>query len=486
MEYGITDNGFIVKPFEAILEEQKAEFRTIFGDDIDLSVESVAGAYCHNQSIKLAQLWELLGGLYANTDVNSATGVWLDRLATFLNVSRMSSTKTTVAVALWGDNGARINAGNLLRDTNDNQYSLRGETTLSVTNAVGIMLKVLSASENDEYKITINGTEIAYVAQADEDKTAVKARLKQLIVEQFPTAYIFDSSDDDILKFHLADGSGASAHSFKVLTADTLEIKKVASVGTYDCTVAGAVYVGTGELNIIVTNATGLDSVVNYVQGETGRDIEADDDFRTAIKTRQKNASGNEVAIQNAIEKLNDVEYVTVYSNRENFVDAEGRPPKCYEAVVIGGDEQEIAETIFDAGPAGVQAYGNTVKTVTDSEGFNWQIGFSRPVSRYVWLKIKYKLNSEEVADNDIENSVKSNIVSWADANISIGADLIYQKLFLPIYAVNGLKDVSISLAVTNDLNEPQDDDYFTSDITVGERELALLDSARISVEKDE
>ena len=51
MEYGLTDNGFIVKPFEKILEEQKADFKTIFGDDIDLSVESVAGAYCYKQSI---------------------------------------------------------------------------------------------------------------------------------------------------------------------------------------------------------------------------------------------------------------------------------------------------------------------------------------------------------------------------------------------------------------------------------------------------
>ena len=30
MEYGLTDNGFIVKPFEKILEEQKADFKTVF------------------------------------------------------------------------------------------------------------------------------------------------------------------------------------------------------------------------------------------------------------------------------------------------------------------------------------------------------------------------------------------------------------------------------------------------------------------------
>lgn len=480
MEYGLTDKGFIVKPFEVILEEQKADFKVIFGDDIDLSIESVAGAYCYNQSIKIAQLWELLGGLYAISDINSATSVYLDRLATFLNVQRTSSTKTTVAVALWGDEGTNIPAGNLLRDENENEYSLRNATAISKNNAVGVAIKILSADQNDVFRFTLDGSEFEYVAGIDEKKKDVKTALKNAILNEFPTAYIFDNGDDDILKFHLSAGKGGEA--VVIETEDTLEIKKVATAGIYDCTVAGAVYVGSGELNQIVTKINGLDTVVNYLQGETGKDVESDDAFRVAIKTRQKNASGNEIAIKNAVEKIDDVEYVKVYSNREITVDSEGRPAKSFETVVIGGDDKKIAETIFNTAPAGVQPFGNTTETVIDSEGFSWEIGFSRPVNKYIWMDIKYALNSEEIANNDIPNSIKNNIVEWAGENLSIGIDLIFQKLFTPIYKVNGLKDIEIKLAVTDNLTPPAVSDYVTSDITIGERELALVDISRIAV----
>lgn len=480
MEYGLTDNGFIVKPFEKILEEQKADFKTIFGDDIDLSVESVAGAYCYNQSIKIAQLWELLGGLYASTDVNSATSVYLDRLATFLNVERNPASKTTVAVALWGNNGTNIPAGNITKDENSNQYLLRTATSISKNNAVGIVIKILSKDEDDVFTFTINGTSITYTAGASETKKTIKTALKNAIETAFPNTYIFDNADDDILKFHLSAGTGSDV--FVITTDETLEIKKVATIGTYDCSVAGAVYVGTEQLNQVVTKINGLDSVINYIQGETGKDVEDDDTFRIAIKTRQKNASGNEIAIENAIRKLDDVEYVRVYSNREITTDSEGRPPKCYEAVVIGGDDQKIADTIFDVGPAGVQPYGNIEKTVIDSEGFSWTVGFSRPVNKYIWMKIEYALNSEEIANNDIENSIKNNIVDWAENNLEIGIDLIFQKLFTPIYKVNGLKDVVIKIAVTDNLIEPSAGDYAVGDVTIGERELALVDASRIAV----
>ena len=97
-------------------------------------------------------------------------------------------------------------------------------------------------------------------------------------------------------------------------------------------------------------------------------------------------------------------------------------------------------------------------------------------------MKIEYALNSEEIANNDIENSIKNNIVDWAENNLEIGIDLIFQKLFTPIYKVNGLKDVVIKIAVTDDLIEPSAGDYAVGDVTIGERELALVDASRIAV----
>ena len=51
-QYGLTEAGFVIKPLSVILEEEKEAFRSAFGDDVDLSDESVAGAYVGNQAAK--------------------------------------------------------------------------------------------------------------------------------------------------------------------------------------------------------------------------------------------------------------------------------------------------------------------------------------------------------------------------------------------------------------------------------------------------
>ena len=92
-QYGLTDAGFVIKPLSVILEEEKEAFRGVFGDDIDLSDESVAGAYVGNQAAKLAALWDQLEGLWNAGDKDSATGIFLDRLAAFVNVEREAAKK---------------------------------------------------------------------------------------------------------------------------------------------------------------------------------------------------------------------------------------------------------------------------------------------------------------------------------------------------------------------------------------------------------
>lgn len=626
MEYGITENGFITKPFEQILLEQQESFRQIFGNDIDLSPESVAGAYCYNQSIKLTQLWEILGGLYAETDVGSAGGVYLDRLAAFLDVKRQDASPTRVPVALWGRLGTVIPKGNLVRSVTGNTFALEKETQLLQSGAAGIAIKIASANVGDEYKFTVDGVAIEYVAKdeikeivggsdeidvpedivydfkgatqewsvegsvgtwggltidATQGKLAVrpgnwaqfnnrtkiivpvhgkcqitvnnydtqykvagkaatltnetsqygggegeieimatgnsyigsievkyetmagtdgeevvvrekdtKESVKQEIVrqldEKLPGVFVVDPAENDVLKIHVADGSGSTSVTFDNFSTETLEIKQVATMGQYSCTTEGVVYVAQREVTQVVTNVSGLDTVINYATGTTGRNVETDDEFRVAIKSRQKNASGNEVAIQNAVEKVANVEYARVYSNRTMVVDGEGRPPKSFECVVINGKDGEIAEEIFNTAPAGIQPWGNTTVIVEDKENFPWEISFSRPEYSYAWVSIEYELNSEEVANSNIEESIKDAIIQWANENLKIGTDLIVQRLFIPIYSVVGLKDVDLKVCALPNNTTPGEQQYKFEDIRANDRTIIVMDKNRISVAKKE
>jgi hypothetical protein len=200
-----------------------------------------------------------------------------------------------------------------------------------------------------------------------------------------------------------------------------------------------------------------------------------------SLGTRQKQATANEAAIQNEIFKVSGVEYARVYSNRD-ITEINGRPPKSYEAVVVGGDEQAIAELIFEKGPAGIQAFGNIVRDVVDSEGFHWDIGFSRPVNKYIWVKIDYSRNSEENLPVDVVSAIQENIIAWSQTALNVGVDIIYQKMFRPVYDVRGIGFAAIKVAVTIDLTPPAEDEYRSENVGINEAEIAVMDKTRIIV----
>lgn len=72
-------------------------------------------------------------------------------------------------------------------------------------------------------------------------------------------------------------------------------------------------------------------------------------------------------------------------------------PPKSFEIVINDGNhaiDADIANAIFGSKPAGIQAYGTTTHTVTDSSNNDHVIGFTRatPVNIYVSLSLNTDL----------------------------------------------------------------------------------------------
>jgi uncharacterized phage protein gp47/JayE len=479
MEYGVTDNGFVVKPFEVILREEQEAFRTAFGNDIDLSDTSIEGVYVKNQALKLTQLWEQLAKLYTTGDVNDAFGVYLDRLVNFVNVQRLAASATQVYECLWADEGTVIPAGHLLRLSSGQTFRVTGAATVSRLTLLGFLLSVKEAVPGHAYQLQINTAIITYTALPGDEAEQIQNGMAEAIETAFPGDFEMKNTDDG-LSVHSKNGLEA----FSMASSDVnLEFPLLGFFTVYTATTTGAIIVSIGALHEIVNKVNGLNSAINYASGVTGRAVESDTELRMNLGSRQKQATANEVAIQNEILKVSSVEYARVYSNRD-IIEVAGRPPKCYEAVVVGGDEQAIAEMIFEKGPAGIQAFGNIVKDVVDSEGFHWAIGFSRPVNKYIWIKVDYSRNSEEDLPLDVVSAVQESIISWSETALNVGIDLIYQKMFRPVYDVQGIGFAAIKVAVTTDLTPPAEADYYSQNVEISEVEIAVLDKTRIAVQE--
>jgi uncharacterized phage protein gp47/JayE len=481
MNYGVTNKGFVIKPFEVILQEEQEDFRTAFGNDIDLSDTSIEGVYVKNQALKRTQLWEQLGKLYAAGDVDDSFGVYLDRLVNFVNVQRLPASATQVYECLWAKEGTVIPKGHLLRMDKTRMFKSTANITANKNSLLGFQLIVVDAVEGHTYQFIIDTKIISYTAIEGDGKE----QIQQGLIESLNTiytrnTYTVKNKGEDSLVVHRTSGT----IPFALSTPDTLlNFPMLGIYSRYECTVTGTIIVPIGALNEIVSKVNGVDSAVNYASGITGRAMESDTELRMGLGTRQKQAAANEVAIQNEILKVSGVEYAHVYSNRD-IAEVDGRPPKSYEAVIVGGDEQAIAELIFKKGPAGIQAFGNIVKDVVDNEGFHWEIGFSRPVNKYIWIKIDYSRNSEEDLPFDAVSAIQDNIIAWSQTALNVGVDLIYQKMFRPVYDVQGIGFASIKVAVTTDLTPPATEEYSSENVAISGVEIAVLDITRIIVQE--
>jgi uncharacterized phage protein gp47/JayE len=90
MNYGLTPQGFIRKPYETLLSELQAMAQSseYFGESIDLSDESPLGAEIKLMAWAIGKQWQLAEDVYYSFDIDVAEGVALNRLTKLGLVNR--------------------------------------------------------------------------------------------------------------------------------------------------------------------------------------------------------------------------------------------------------------------------------------------------------------------------------------------------------------------------------------------------------------
>ena len=100
--YGVTLQGFVVKPLQQILTEMETAAQGIWGPQIDLGPDGPVGQMIGNDALKVYNLWEVLQAVYSSFNPNSAEGISLDRVAAMVAVKRKIAMPTSVTEELYG------------------------------------------------------------------------------------------------------------------------------------------------------------------------------------------------------------------------------------------------------------------------------------------------------------------------------------------------------------------------------------------------
>lgn len=98
MSFGVTANGFIVKPYTAILESLKLEAQNLFGSDIDLSENSKLLYLLKLMAYVLDNSWQTAEDIYYSGYVDFASDESLDYVGALVGFNRNPAAKATGTV----------------------------------------------------------------------------------------------------------------------------------------------------------------------------------------------------------------------------------------------------------------------------------------------------------------------------------------------------------------------------------------------------
>ena len=170
-----------------------------------------------------------------------------------------------------------------------------------------------------------------------------------------------------------------------------------------------------------------------------------------------------------------------VYENTSDTKDNEGRPPHSIEVVVEGGQENDIAQDIWNHKAGGIDTFGTVSGIATDSQGVQHTMNFNRAERVKVWMKIIVGENPDEVFPPAALNEIADAVLAKGQTQ-NIGQDVVLQRYFSTIFsATTGVGYIRLT-ACTGETGGS----YTTDNIAINDRQIAVFDAARIEVTKQD
>ncbi len=193
----------------------------------------------------------------------------------------------------------------------------------------------------------------------------------------------------------------------------------IGASGTVDTEFAavehGGIEVSAGSVSQIITVVAGWDSVINAAAGVTGRDVEPDGELlNRMIQSYAINANGTVENIQANLAELDGVLDVVVLENYTNQKQTQYEVELDAHSIavcIVGGEDADIARTIFERKSGGCGTNGETEVEHVDTEHYNARYVYRiiRPTTSDFHVKVTF---FEEDMNADTKKAVQNAIVS--------------------------------------------------------------------------
>lgn len=474
MKKGLTESGFSPETYSEIANNVFSELKDKLGP-INTNDASVIGQTVNVFAIELAKVWYAASEVFNSNFVDTARGVHLDGKALERGIIRLQSTKSTVLATLTGNNQIIIPSGSQISGFGVNTiFSLDEDVVLSNTLCFGAVIEVNNV-DLDEYKIILENQNVIYQKQAGDGLHDILTGLSGIINSNWTDIEALISGDYLIIQ-------STSEEPFdNTYISEGLSLVTITTKAKFTALESGFIPAAAKSLNIINTPVFGWLSVINEEAADTGRDLESDQQLKARIYTTfDATGTATVPAVKARLRNVQGVRSVSVNENNTNVQQGD-LPPKSVECVILGGDDNDIAQTVWAVKGGGIEYVGNTTVTIVDSENQVQQVKFSRPVNLYIFVKVQLNLSSGGYYPDDGDERIKQSILDQIN-KLELNQDVLYQSFYSSVYDVGGVISANITCGGT--LIESEIPALTASNINVGSSQIAVSDLTKIIIEK--
>ncbi len=436
---GLTSAGLIIPTADDIIADINEQVLANVSPTMDTSAVTPYGEFVEIFADVGAAICELVQAAYSGQDPDSAAGTALEQVSALTGTFRLPATSSRATLSLTGVPATLVPTGSQAANAPGTQFATTADATITLVSSwaasTGYTLGQRRTNSGRVYQVITAGTSAGSGG---------------------PTTTGADITDNTVHWRYLGDGTG---------------VIDVASAAV----ATGPSEALSGTINEIVTPVSGWQGVINVLDADVGTDEETDEDLRTRRETDLANAGTSPVdAIRADLLRVPGVTNVIVFHNTTDATDVDGVPPHSVEALVQGGEDQDIWDQLLASVAGGIQTHGTEVGTATDASGNVLTFKFTRPTLIPIYIDV-FVTKDPSLYPLDGDEQVKVAIVAYGDS-LPVGRNVVASATGSRAFSVAGTLDVTLVELGT----APSPSSSTT--IVIGSRELATYDTSRITV----
>lgn len=440
-DFGLTEQGLVPMTLNDIREFINTRVLRIL-PTLDVTEQSYEGQLIGIISEAISRCWEALVQVFTSIDPDAATGAALQMVCALTGTTMPLPTASAVNLTLTGADTTVVPAASQSRTADGATFAHEESGTLAALDAWTITTAYIVGDRvtngGNAYQCTIAGTSAGSGGPVGVDP---------LVTE----------TDGSVTWRYLGEGVAA----VDVLAA---------------ATDVGPTIGNSGTVTEIVTPVFGWTGVVNVLDASVGRSLLTNAQLR-ALRNIELSQPGTSPldAIGAALLGVTNVTAVSMFENVSDTT-VDGMPAHSVEAMVTGGDDQAIWDTLRKNVAGGIKTHGDEIGTSTDSQGTEHVMAFTRPTEILVYTTLEI-LVDPDVFPADGATQIEDAIVAWGDVQ-KTGKNVTTSAIIARAMAIDGVLEVTEVLISAFPVTTP----VASTTIQIGPRELAVYDTSRISI----